>query len=53
MKPEKVQEQKNLAVRGVTDDFLFVTEQASTMAVLVRLHAHARKTGQCVPNWSA
>jgi hypothetical protein len=31
MKPEKVQEQKNLAVRGVTDDFLFVTEQASTV----------------------
>jgi hypothetical protein len=42
MKPEKVQEQKNLAVRGVTDDFLFVTEQASSVAVLV-LHANSRK----------
>lgn len=29
IKPEVQQEQKNLCVRGITDDILFVTEQAS------------------------
>lgn len=37
---EKKQEQKNLAIRGVTDDLLFVTEQASSfMFISVRLLA--------------
>ena len=29
LRPERKQEQKNLAIRGVTDDLLFATEQAS------------------------
>lgn len=31
IKPEVQQEQKNLCVRGITDDILFVTEQASRL----------------------
>jgi hypothetical protein len=31
MKPEVQQQQKNLCVRGITDDLLFVTEQASPL----------------------
>lgn len=31
IKPEVQQEQKNLCVRGITDDILFATEQASCL----------------------
>lgn len=31
IKPEVQQQQKNLCVRGITDDLLFVTEQASPL----------------------
>jgi hypothetical protein len=31
IKPEVQQEQKNLCVRGITDDILFVTEQVSCL----------------------
>lgn len=32
MKPDALQEQKNLAVRGITEDILFVTEQVSLVS---------------------
>ena len=55
--PQKKREQKNSAIRGVTDDLLFVTEQASGFmfisALTPGMHAYTWQTGQRIPVWSS